>query len=649
MHVKNILSLTFGVLLLVHVPLGAQTTAASAIDYSTGPGFRDVYKTPEVPEVDMANSPRLDRLLRGGKLYLSLSDAIALAIENNLDIAYARYGPRIADTDILRTKSGQQLRGVQTQISTLSTGQSAAGGGGGAGGGDVTGITGRAGGVGGGAQGVGDASTFFGSAVPSLEPTLTGGIDWGHFSNPQTSSFVSGTNTFVFETSNSNIGIQKGFLTGTNVSLDWRNTLNDTNSLRANFDPSLRSNVTLRISQSLLQGFGRSVNSRNIRIAKNNRAVSDLAFEAQVIATVTQVQNLYWDLVSFRAEVRSREEDLRLAQKLYEDNKRRVEIGVLAPIEIVRAEVEVASREQDLTLAVTRVQLQETTIKNAVSKNGLASPSILDVEIVPTDRIEVPDREEIQPLQDLMSLALQSRPELTQSRIQLKNQDISLKGVRNAILPQISIFADLTNNALAGRLNEDFIGFPGIENVVSDFFVGGLGTSLSQVLRRNFPDYQIGVRVSFPLKNRRAQADMTATLLERRRADIQLRQQENSIRAEVRDAVIGVQQSRARFTAAEKTRILQERTLDAEQKKFKLGASTIFFVVEAQRDLALARSAEIAAQNNYIKSKVALDRATGKTLGVNNIAIDEAYDGRVSKSPDPIPPNPEAARRSPQG
>ena len=649
MHVKNILSLTFGVLLLVHVPLGAQTTAASAIDYSTGPGFRDVYKTPEVPEVDMANSPRLDRLLRGGKLYLSLSDAIALAIENNLDIAYARYGPRIADTDILRTKSGQQLRGVQTQISTLSTGQSAAGGGGGAGGGDVTGITGRAGGVGGGAQGVGDASTFFGSAVPSLEPTLTGGIDWGHFSNPQTSSFVSGTNTFVFETSNSNIGIQKGFLTGTNVSLDWRNTLNDTNSLRANFDPSLRSNVTLRISQSLLQGFGRSVNSRNIRIAKNNREVSDLAFEAQVIATVTQVQNLYWDLVSFRAEVRSREEDLRLAQKLYEDNKRRVEIGVLAPIEIVRAEAEVASREQDLTLAVTRVQLQETTIKNAVSKNGLASPSILDVEIVPTDRIEVPDREEIQPLQDLMGLALQSRPELTQSRIQLKNQDISLKGVRNAMLPQISIFADLTNNALAGRLNEDFVGFPGIENVVSDFFVGGLGTSLSQVLRRNFPDYQIGVRVSFPLKNRRAQADMTATLLERRRADIQLRQQENSIRAEVRDAVIGVQQSRARFTAAEKTRILQERTLDAEQKKFKLGASTIFFVVEAQRDLALARSAEIAAQNNYIKSKVALDRATGKTLGVNNIAIDEAYDGRVSKSPDPIPPNPEAARRSPQG
>ena len=649
MHLKNILSLTFGVLLLVHVPLAAQTTTASGIDYSTGPGFPDVYKTPEVPEVDMANSPRLDRLLRAGKLYLSLSDAIALAIENNLDIAYARYGPQIADTDILRTKSGQQLRGVQTQISTLSTGQSAAGGGGGAGVGDVTGITGRAGGVGGGAQGVGDASTFFGSAVPSLEPTLTGGIDWGHFSNPQTSSFVTGTNTFVREMSNSSIGIQKGFLTGTNVSLQWANTLSDTNSLRANFDPSLRSNLTLRISQSLLQGFGRSVNSRNIRIAKNNREVSDLAFETQVIATVTQVQNLYWDLVSFRAEARSREEDLRLAQKLYEDNKRRVEIGVLAPIEIVRAEAEVASREQDLTLAVTRVQLQETTIKNALSKNGLASPSMLDVEIVPTDRIEVPDIEEIQPLQDLMGLALQSRPELAQSRIQLKNQDISLKGVRNAMLPQVSIFADVTNNALAGRLNEGFVGFPGIETVVSDFFIGGLGRNVSQIFRRNFPDYSIGVRVSFPLKNRRAQADMTATLLERRQADIRLRQQENSVRAEVRDAVIGVQQARARFTAAEKTRILQERTLDGEQKKFKLGASTIFFVVEAQRDLALARSAEITAQNNYIKAKVALDRATGKTLAANNIAIDEAYDGRVSKSPDPIPPNPEAARPSPQG
>ncbi len=649
MHVRNILSLIFALLLLVHVPLAAQTTAWSGIDYSRGAGFPNVYKAPEVPEANMANSPRLDELTRDGKLYLSLSDAVALAIENNLDIAWARYGPQVADTDILRTKSGQQLRGVQTQISTLSTGQSAAGGGGGAGGGDVTGITGRAGGVGSGAQGVGDASTFFGSAVPSLEPTLTGGIDWGHFSNPQTSSFVTGTNTFVSETSNSSIGVQKGFLMGTNVSLRWANTRFDSNSLRANFDPSLRSNLTLRVTQNLLQGFARSVNSRNIRIAKNNREVSDLVFKAQVITTVTQVQNLYWDLVSFQAEVRSREEDLRLSQKLYEDNKRRVEIGTLAPIEIVRAEAEVASRQQDLTIAVTRVQVQETTIKNALSKNGLASPYLLDVEIVPTDRIEVPDIEEIQPLQDLMSQALRSRPELTQSRIRLKNQGISLKGVRNAMLPQVSVFADLTNNGLAGRLNEDFMGFPGIENPVSDFFLGGLGTSLSHLLQRNFPDYSIGVQVSFPLRNRRAQADITATLLERRQEDIRLRQQENAIRAEVRNAVIGVQQARAVFAAAEKTRILQEQTLDAEQKKFKLGASTIFFVVEAQRDLALARSAEITAQNNYIKAKVELDRAIGETLAANNIAIDEAYDGTVSKSPDPIPPNLETAQPSPQG
>ena len=649
MHVKNILPLTFAVLLLVHVPLAGQTTTWSGIDYSRGAGFPNVYKAPEVPEASMANSPRLDELTRDGKLYLSLSDAVALAIENNLDIAWARYGPQVADTDILRTKSGQQLRGVQTQISTLSTGQSAAGGGGGAGGGDVTGITGRAGGVGSGAQGVGDASTFFGSAVPSLEPTLTGGIDWGHFSNPQTSSFVTGTNTFVSETSNSSIGVQKGFLMGTNVSLRWANTRFDSNSLRANFDPSLRSNLTLSVTQSLLQGFGRSVNSRNIRIAKNNREVSDLVFKAQVITTVTQVQNLYWDLVSFQAEVRSREEDLRLAQKLYEDNKRRVEIGTLAPIEIVRAEAEVASRQQDLTIAVTRVQVQETTIKNALSKNGLVSPYLLDVEIVPTDRIEVPDIEEIQPLQDLMSQALRSRPELTQSRIRLKNQDISLKGVRNAMLPQVSVFADVTNNGLAGSLNEDFMGFPGINNPVSDFFIGGLGTSLSQLFRRNFPDYSIGVQVSFPLRNRRAQADIAATLLERRQEDIRLRQQENAIRAEVRNAVIGVQQARAVFAAAEKTRILQEQTLDAEQKKFKLGASTIFFVVEAQRDLALARSAEITAQNNCIKAKVELDRAIGETLAANNIAIDEAYDGTVSKSPDPIPPNPEAARPLPPG
>ena len=611
-------------------------------DYSAGvkawPNFSKVFKNPVIPEPNMANSPRLDRLIREGKLYLSLSDAIALAIENNLDIASARYGPKIADTDLLRAKSGAQLRGVQTQITNLSTASSVAGGGGGAQRADASGLTQRAGGGGGNTASVGDANTFFGTTTPNLDPVLTGGIDWGHFSNPQTSNFVTGTNTFITQTSNSSLAYRKGFLTGTTVSLEWANRLQDTNSLRANFDPSLRSNATLRIRQRLLQGFGRAVNGRNIRISKNNREVSDLVFEQQVAETVSRVQNLYWDLVSFAADLRGREEDMRLSQRLYKDNKRRVEIGVLAPIEIVRAEAEVAARRQDVVLALTRLQLQGTLLKNAISTNGLASPSLLLVEIVPTDRIEVPKVENIQPIQDLMTLALGARPEMAQSRIQLTNRDLNVKGIRHAMLPQVDLVADVTNNGLAGRLNENFQGFPGLSNPVSTFFLGGLETGFGQLFRRNFPDYSIGVQVTIPLKNRRAQADMTATLLEKRQAEIRLKQQDNAIRAEVSNAIIGVRQARAQHDAAQQARILQEQTLHAEQRKFDLGVSTIFLVVQAQRDLALSRSSEITTRNNYVKARVELDRATGQTLRENNISIHEAYEGRVSKPADPIPP-----------
>lgn len=622
-------------------PISAQIELRSETDYSNGvgsfPHLYKIFKSPVIPEVDMSNSPRLDQLVREGKLYLSLNDALALAIENNLDIASARYGPKIADTDFLRAKSGAQLRGVQTQITNLSTAASGSSGSGRRTS-DVSGITGRAGGSGGTSSSIGDANTFFGTTTPTLDSVLSGGIDWGHFSNPQTSNFVTGTNTFITETSNSNISYRKGFLTGATISITWDNRLQNTNSMRANFDPSLRSNATLRVRQPLVQGFGRAVNARNIRISKNNREVSDLVFKQQVSETVARVQNLYWDLVSFAAELQGREEDLQLAKRLYADNKRRVDIGTLAPVELIRAEAEVTMRVQDVELALTQYQLQEALLKNAISKNGLASPSLLTSEIVPTDHIELPPIEDVQPVQDLMELALKTRPEMEQSRIQLKNRNLTVRGVRHAMLPRVDLVADVTNNGLAGRMNEDYMGFPGLSSPVSTFFLGGLGTGMGQIFRRNFPDYQIGVQVTIPLKNRRAQADMTATLLERRQTEIRLRQQENTVRTEVGNAIVGVKRARAQYDAARKTRILQEKTLRAEQRKFDLGVSTIFLVVQAQRDLALSRSTEIMRRSNYIKSHVELDRATGQTLAQNKISVQEAYEGRIARPAGPLPP-----------
>ncbi len=624
-----------GLTLSQQAAFAAEGFYARETDYtkmSTNP-FK-VYDVPDVPPIDLANSSRLEELIQQGKIYLSLRDALALAIENNLDLEVARYTPLISQTDILRAKSGQQLRGVQTQISTLSTGLSV--GGSGAGGGQATGITGRAGGTGGGGGGggAGDASSFFGTQAVSLDPIAFAGVDWGHTSSPQTSDFVTGTNTLIIEDSNSNIGVRQGFVTGATATLIFASRGANTNSLRNNFNPSTRSNLTLQIAQPLLRGWGVAVNTRNIVVAKRNQQISDLAFKNQVIEVVTRVTNLYWDLVSLRAAADASRESLRLAQKLYDDNKRRVEIGTLAPIEIVRAEAEVAAREEELTIAETRIQLQETLFKNAISVNGVASPSLMHTQIIPTDEIQVPQVERIQPVEDLMEQALKQRPDVETAEIQLGSRDINLKAIRNARLPTVDLSVDLTNNGLAGQVNDNFVG----DGTIPDaFFLGGAGSALAQIFRRNFPDYRIGVNVRIPLRNRQAQADLTATLLERRQAEIQLRQTQNGVRVEVQNAVIGVEQARARYDSSVKSRQLQEQTLAAEQKKFDLGASTIFLVVQAQRDLAIAKSQEIAAMNSYVIARTELQRSTGTILSASNISLDEAESGVVNRPADPIP------------
>ena len=565
---------------------------------------------------------------------------MALAIENNLDIAWARYGPQSAANDMMRAKSGAQLRGVQNQISTLSTGLGDTGGGGPAG--QATGITQRAGGGGagagqGGAADVGDASTFFGTQAVNLDPTIFSNVDWGHFSNPQTSNFVTGTNTLVREISNSQLGVRTGFISGATAALIWANSRSDTNSVRTNFNPSLVSALTLRVTQPLLQGFGVAVNTRNIRVAKNNNEISNLQFKLQVEEVVSRVAGIYWGLVSLRAQVESQRQNLALAQKLYSDNKRRVEIGTLAPIEIIRAEAEVAAREADLTAAQTEVQLQETILKDAISVNGIASPSLLHAEIVPTQDIEIDPSEAFEPLPTLMEVALAARADMEQNRLRLDNTDLGLIGVKNGMLPSANLIVDLTNNALSGSENELFRGLPGDSSLVSPYFLGGLVNAGGQLLRRNFPDYQVRMQVNIPLKNRQARADYTAALLEKRQQEIRFVQAANAIRTEVQSAVIRIQQARARYAAALKSQDLQQQTLDAEQKKYNLGASTIFQVVQAQRDLANARTSVIATQNEYANARINLDRATGHMLTAHNISIAEAYDGVVSRRPDPLP------------
>lgn len=613
-----------------------------SVDYSLQNGSfwnLGIYTPREVPEADLGDSRRLDRLIRDGKLYLTLADAFALALENNLDIAVARYAPLEAAADLLRAKAGSQLRGVQTQISTLSTGQSAGGGGGG--GGFTTGARGQATGVTQGAsataQNVGNAASFFGTQTINLDPTISSSVNLFRTSNPQIASFTTGTDTVITDGASTSVNFSQGFITGTTFNVGLTTFRQDNNVVRNLFNPTTQADVSASISQRLTQGFGRAVNNRNIRIARNNQEIEDLNFKQQVITTVSQIERLYWDLVTFRELADARRLDVELSERLVRDTAKQAELGLQAQIEVTRAQAEATAFRQQLASAEQSVREQQEILKNALTKFGPTSATLAGVEVIPVDRLIVPEEQQIELLDDLVDDALSSTPALVRTRISLRNSDINLRGIRNALKPTVDVTAFARNNGLAGTVNPDVANLPDAPPP-NPFFTGGLGSALSQAFRRNFPDYGVVFNLNVPLRNRQAQADMTSFLLDRRKQDIQMRQQENSIKLEVARAVAVLEQAHENYLIAREARELREQMLEAERKRFSLGSSTIFQIIQAQRDLSGARTTEVNGANSYKAAQAELDRLVDRTLRANSISIDEAYRGEVSKAPDPIPP-----------
>jgi outer membrane protein len=588
------------------------------------------YRSKAVPAVNLNNSNRLDALTRAGSIYLSLQDAIALALENNLDIEMQRYGSQIADANLLHAQSG----GFAAPVSVAVT----------PGAGSVTGAPPSAG-----LQNLLlTGTTQSGSPIPSLDPAIIAGSNFGHQTVPQSSSFVTGTSALIQHQDLSNVSVQKYWTTGTLLTLGLNNNSTTTNSARAQFSPATNSSLSLNFTQHLLQGFGRGMNGRQIRIAKNNRELADLTFKAQVIATVSAVKDLYWDLVSYQENVKVQQDALAASQRLFDDNKKQVEVGTLAPIEVTRAEAEIAADQQLLTVAQTQLLQQETILKNALSRRGVVSPELANAHLIPIDRIVVPDVEPITPIQDAAALALSARPELSQFRILIQNQQISLKGTKNELLPTLDFVANFANNGLAGTpvplpatcTNPALPNYnPGSVTCAEPnaFFTGGYGNVLTQLFARNFPTYSAGFNLNIPLGNRAAQADMINGQLALRQQEVGIQRMENQVRVEVQNALIGLQQAQAQYQSALKQRTLQIQTVDAEQKKLALGASTSYNVILTQRDLVTAESNLVAAEDGYAKAKVEMDRATGQTLNNNNISIDEAFRGSVARPPDRIP------------
>jgi outer membrane protein len=340
-------------------------------------------------------------------------------------------------------------------------------------------------------------------------------------------------------------------------------------------------------------------------------------------------------------EVQQRAVDV--SQKLYDDNKKQVEIGTLAPIEIVRAEAQLATSQQALVAAQSIALQYETVLKSALSRNGLASMAVMDAHVVTTDPIRIPEVEAIQPIQDLVSKALDNRPDLAQSRIQIENAEIALTGTKNALLPSLSAVGDMRSNALMGQQNAVIgpvsaqTGLVQTAPIADPFFVGGYGSVLAQLFGRSFPTYSVGVNLNIPLRNRAAQANVATASLNLRQNQLQVQRQINQIRVDVQNALIAINQARAQYQAAVKGRVLEEQTLDADQKKLALGATTVYQVIQDQRDLTTAAAAEVTALAGYASAQIQLGIATGTTLSSNNVEFSEAKAGHVSRPPSPLP------------
>jgi outer membrane protein len=597
------------------------------------PGWlTDPYVEHPIAPVDLTNSPRIRQLLRSGNIYLSLSDAVALAIENNLDIQLERYGLPAADTEVLRAKGGGLPRGLTYNVLEAPVGV----------GGPASPLVTSAAALSVGAAGsvptnpseLGALSEQLdnlsllqavplstGPAIPQFDPALTGQVNWTHSSTPDIDPAAYGTNALTGNTTTANAAYTQGFGPGTELNVAFDNARNSINSLQSAFSPYTTSSLGFTVTQPLLRGFGLAVNRRYIRISRNEQKIASLLVQQQLIATVYGVVRLYTDLVALYEDVKVKEETLASAEKLYSDTKAEVDEGTQAPIELTRANAQVYSIRQDLINSRGLLEEQEAIVKNVITRRTDNEPDVLNARIIPTDSIDVPAGDETRSLQDLDTVAFANRPDLAQAGVQVENTQISLQGSRNGLRPEIDLVGVAQNSALAAQLNPLL---PAIESPV----LGGYGSALEQLATRKYPTYGVGLNITLPLRNRVAQADVTRDEILLRQSQVVQQQLRKQAQLEVEDALIAMRRARASYDAAVQTQALQQQSLDTEQAKFEVGASTSFFIIQYESYLAQAKSTVVVAKSAYLKARAALERATGTILEDNHVSLGDAVRGR---------------------
>jgi outer membrane protein TolC len=603
---------------------------------SAFPHVLQPYQAQQVAQPNLGNSPRIDSLMRDGKIYLSIDDAIALTLENNLDIDIARYNLNIADTDYLRAKSGANILGVNAGI-VQNTPGGGVGGLGGTVGSGTGGTTVAPSGVGTGTNGLVSSTLGIGSTITSFDPVLTSTLQLDKSDSESTS--VDSVPILSQNTYTADFGYTQGFEWGTTLAAGFNNTHFATNNPLSVLSPAISSNFQLRVTQNLMQGFGSLPNTRFIRIAKNNREISDVAFRLQIITTVDQIEDMYWDLVYAYENVHVQQEALTYAQKALDDSRQQAKVGTVPPIQVVSAQSTVSTDQQNLILAQNNLELEKLLVKNALSRS-IEDPVLAEADVIPTSTMQIPQEEAVVPTQDLINQALDHRAELVESRIDLNSRDLSSKAVRNAMLPTLDAFAYYGGSGVGGNVALPACSgtatsgcYTSVPPPFQNTNSVGYGSTLNQLFNGSAPDKGVGLTLTIPLRNREAQANQVRAELEYRQAQVRLHQLENQVRIEVRNAQFDVKQNRAAVQAAQYAVDFARQTLDADQQKLKVGLTTTTAILQDASILTTNESNLVSAKAAYEKSRVELDRATGLLLDHTGIDIADATRGQVTHLP----------------
>ncbi|HEX5229498.1 MAG TPA: TolC family protein [Bryobacteraceae bacterium] len=598
-----------------------------------GPVIVRPYRAVTVPPIRVSNSERITQLVRAGMLYLTAQDAIALALENNIDLEVSRYNPLISEWNLERAQAGGALPGVPSgasQAGSVATGQGVAGsqtaanvaspG--------VTTTTGRT---------ANATISQIGPVTPNLDPIIQSTTTFSHISSLQPDPEQSEVLNLIQATHVYTGSYQQGLISGGVVTASYNEHFLNENAPTDVLNPTVAPSVSVSIQHNFLRGFGAATNARTITVSRMNLATTDLNFKNQVIGVVSQVMNAYYTLAADYEDLRAKRSASETAQTFVNDVKRQIELGATAPSDLVSAESQAASSGQAVSDSEAALAQQELSLKNLISRAGTLDAALAAVRIVPVDSLEIPATDNLEAPDQMVRQALAKRPDLAAELANEKASEINTLGTKNGILPTLQAVGVQSQAGLAGTPHTVVIN--GLTDTAAPRYNGGIGTALGQVFRRDFATEIAGLFFQEPIHNRQAQADYAIDLLSLRQTQLSNHKDLAQVEVDVRNGVVALQQARARWEAAVRNRTLQQELFDSEQKRYRLGSSTPYNVALQQRDLINAESSEVAAKVSYISARVALDQTLGVTLEANHVTMEEAKTGKVSRVSTP-PPSP---------